>query len=309
MSLPKRIIFLVSLTMIAFAANSLICRMALRDTAIDAASFTSIRIVSGAVVLWFIVQLRSATDRSEGSWLSAIALFVYAAGFSFAYIKLPAAVGALLLFCAVQVTMISYGLWKGERMQKLQVIGFCLAIAGLVSLLSPGLSAPPLANAALMLAAGVAWGIYSLRGKRFGNPIAATASNFMRAVPFVLVLSFAMIAQTSPDTEGILYAIASGGLASGIGYVIWYLALPALTATNAATVQLSVPVIAAIGGVIFLGEAITLRLLLSSAGILGGIALVVGTRKRISGVPQVAPAEARQVMSREIIIRQNKKGK
>jgi len=284
--------------MVAFAANSLLCRMALRDTTIDAASFTSIRIVSGAVVLWFIVQLRRTSKRSEGSWLSAAALFVYAAGFSFAYIKLPTGVGALLLFCAVQVTMIGYGLWSGERMSKVQVGGFLMAIGGLVTLLSPGFSAPPLANATLMLAAGVAWGVYSLRGKRFGDPTAATAGNFLRAVPFAAVLSISALSQTSLDTEGVLYAIASGGITSGIGYAIWYLALPALTATNAATVQLSVPVIAAVGGVIFLGEAITLRLVLSSVGILGGIALVVGTRRKINDVPQVAPAEARQVARR-----------
>lgn len=294
----KRIIILVSLTMVAFAANSLLCRMALRDTTIDAASFTLIRIVSGAVVLWFIVQLRRTSNRSEGSWFSAAALFVYAAGFSFAYIKLPAGVGALLLFCAVQVTMIGYGLWKGERMSKVQTAGFLMAIAGLVALLSPGFSAPPLANAALMLTAGVAWGVYSLRGKRFGDPTAATAGNFLRAVPFAAVLSISALSQTSLDTAGVLYAVDSGGITSGIGYAIWYLALPALTATNAATVQLSVPVIAAIGGVIFLGEAITLRLVLSSVGILGGIALVVGTRKGTGGVPQVAPAEARQSVRR-----------
>lgn len=296
--LHKQIIILIAFVMAAFAANSLLCRMALRDTTIDAASFTSIRIVSGAVVLWFIVQLRRASVNSGGSWLSAAALFVYAAGFSFAYIKLPAGVGALLLFCAVQVTMVGYGLWSGERMRKVQAVGFFMAIAGLVGLLSPGFSAPPPANAALMLAAGIAWGIYSLRGKRFGDPTAATAGNFLRAVPFAAVLSIAALSQASMDTAGVWYAIASGGITSGIGYVIWYLALPALTATNAATVQLSVPVIAAIGGVIFLGEAITLRLVLSSMGILGGIALVIGIRKGTGGVPQVASAEVRQSVRR-----------
>lgn len=282
MASPKRLIFLVVLAMLAFAANSLFCRIALKNTAIDAGSFTSIRIVSGALVLWLITLLRSDASRPAGSWRSAFALFVYAAGFSFAYIKLPAAVGALVLFCAVQVTMIGYGLWNGERMRKVQVLGFCMAIAGLVSLLAPGLSAPPLESAALMLAAGVAWGVYSLRGKGSGDPTAATAGNFLRAVPFTLVLSVAMLTRASVDTAGALYAVASGGLASGLGYAIWYSALPGLSATKAATIQLSVPVIAAIGGVIFLGEAITLRLLLASAGILGGIALVVGTKAKTS---------------------------
>lgn len=279
MASPRRLIVLVLMAMTAFAANSLLCRMALNNTAIDAASFTTIRIVSGAAVLWLIVQLRGGSASARGSWRSAAALFAYAAGFSFAYIRLPAAVGALVLFGAVQVTMIGYGLASGERLRRQQVIGLGLAIAGLVSLLLPGLSAPPLSSAALMMAAGVAWGIYSLRGKRQGDPTIATAGNFLRAVPFALGLSLAMLAQASVDSAGVWYALASGGLASGLGYAIWYAALPGLAATNAATIQLSVPVIAAIGGVIFLGEAITLRLLLSSAGILGGIALVVMSRK------------------------------
>lgn len=265
--------------MVAFAANSLLCRMALKNTAIDPASFTSIRIVSGALVLWLIVRLRGISRRPEGSWLAAAALFVYAAGFSFAYIKLPAAVGALILFGAVQATMIGYGMWRGERMRLVQVLGLGLAIAGLVSLLAPGLSAPPLDSAALMVLAGVAWGVYSRRGKRFGNPTVATAGNFLRAVPFAVVLSLVMLPLASGDSAGVWYALASGGLASGLGYAMWYAALPGLTATNAATIQLSVPVIAAVGGVVFLGEAITLQLVLSSAGILGGIALVVGTKK------------------------------
>jgi drug/metabolite transporter (DMT)-like permease len=187
-----------------------------------------------------------------------------------------------VLFCAVQVTMIGYGLWKGERMRPAQVAGFCMAIAGLVGLLAPGLTAPPPESAALMLGAGVAWGIYSLRGKGAdkgsGDATAATAGNFLRAVPFAIVMSAAMLMKASVDTAGVLYAVASGGLASGLGYALWYTALPGLNATKAATIQLSVPVIAAAGGVLFLGEAITLRLLLGSASILGGIALVVGAK-------------------------------
>lgn len=266
--------------MTAFAANSLLCRMALRNTAIDPASFTSIRIASGAVVLWMIARLRGSTMTSAGSWGSAMALFAYAAAFSFAYVELPAAVGALVLFGAVQVTMIGYGLSKGERIGGGQAVGLVLAIAGLVSLLSPGLSAPPPVSAALMLAAGIAWGIYSLRGKGAGEPTIATAGNFMRAVPFAVILSLVTLGNARFDMAGVLYAIASGGLASGVGYAIWYSALPGLTATKAATIQLSVPVVAAVGGVMLLGESITLRLVFSSAAILGGIALVVAAKRR-----------------------------
>jgi drug/metabolite transporter (DMT)-like permease len=265
--------------MIAFAANSLLCRMALKNTGIDASSFTSIRIVSGALVLWLIVRARGIPNNTTGNWLSALALFIYAAGFSFAYVKLPTAVGALILFGAVQATMIGCGLWTGERMRAVQIAGFCAAFAGLVSLLLPGLSAPPPVSTALMLAAGVAWGIYSLRGKASGSPIVATAGNFLRAVPFTAALSVVTIGEASLDTPGVWYAVFSGGLASGVGYVIWYAALPGFKSTTAATIQLSVPVIAAVGGVIFLGETITLRLMLSSAGILGGIALVIMSKK------------------------------
>lgn len=280
MKFPARIVLLAMLAMIAFAANSLLCRMALKNTGIDAVSFTSIRIVSGAAVLWLIVRARGRIKGLTGSWLSALALFVYAAGFSYAYVKLPTAVGALILFGAVQTTMIGYGLWSGERMRGVQVLGLSAAFAGLVTLLLPGLSAPPPGSSALMLAAGVAWGVYSLRGKGSGDPTVVTAGNFLRAVPFTALLCMAMVADASLDMAGIWYAVISGGLASGVGYAVWYAALPGLKATTAATIQLSVPVIAAAGGAIFLGETITLRLLLSSAGILGGIALVIMSRKR-----------------------------
>ena len=288
MRLPARTALLVMLAMIAFAANSLLCRMALKNTAIDAGSFTSTRIISGAVVLWLIVLARGSASTLTGSWRSALALFVYAAGFSYAYVKLPAAVGALILFGAVQTTMIGYGLWMGERMRGVQTAGLCAAFTGLVTLLLPGLSAPPLASSALMLVAGVAWGIYSLRGKGSGNPTAATAGNFLRAVPFTALLWVAMAANASLDKKGIWYAVLSGGLASGVGYAIWYTALPGLKSTHAATVQLSVPVIAAVGGIIFLGEKITVQLLLSSAGILGGIALVIMSKQQ-SGEREKTP--------------------
>jgi drug/metabolite transporter (DMT)-like permease len=281
---PGRLALLVALAMTAFAANSLLCRLALRDGAIDAATFTTIRIGSGAMVLWVIARMRDGTMTSAGSWKSAAALFAYAAAFSFAYVELAAGIGALLLFCAVQVTMIGWGLWSGERVTLPQGAGLALAIGGLVGLLWPGLSAPPPGSAALMIAAGVAWGIYSLRGKRGGDPTIATAGNFMRAVPFAVALSLATLAGAKADAAGVLYAIASGALASGVGYAIWYTALPGLTSTKAATIQLSVPVIAAAAAVVLLDEAITLRLVLGSAAILGGIALVVMARR-----PERAP--------------------
>jgi len=270
-----RSVFLTSLAMVAFAGNSLLCRIALKDTDIDAATFTSVRLLSGAVMLWLIVQLHRGIEKGRGNTLSAIALFVYAAGFSFAYISLSAATGALLLFGAVQATMVGYGLWSGERLDKLQISGVLLALAGLVGLLLPGISAPPLGGSLLMLLAGVAWGVYSLRGKGVSDPTGVTAGNFLRAVPLALALSAIMLQRISLDTSGLWYAVLSGVVASGLGYAIWYTALPLLKATVAATVQLSVPVIAALGGIVFLGETLTLRLIMASIAILGGIALVI----------------------------------
>jgi drug/metabolite transporter (DMT)-like permease len=269
-------VFVLTLfAMIAFAGNSLLCRLALKHTGIDAASFTSIRITSGALALWLIVRMRGGIHSAASSWPSALALFAYAASFSFAYVSLPAAAGALLLFGAVQATMISYGLWAGERLRRRQVAGLLCAFGGLVGLLLPGLSAPPLFGSVLMLGAGVSWGIYSLRGKGAGDPISVTAGNFLRAAPFAAGLSVAMLPWSSLNSSGIGYAILSGALTSGVGYAIWYTALRGLNATSAATVQLCVPVIAAVGGIVFLGETITLRLLIASTAILGGVALVI----------------------------------
>jgi drug/metabolite transporter (DMT)-like permease len=283
---PARVFILTFVTMVAFAGNSLLCRLALRQTTIDAASFTLIRIISGAVVLQLIVLARLRSRGKAGSWPSALALFVYAAGFSFAYISLPAGTGALLLFGAVQATMIIWALRKGERLRVRQRIGLVLALAGLVALVFPGLSAPPLGGSLLMLSAGIAWGIYSLRGKAAGDPASATAGNFLRAVPMAAILSAALWPWARFDRTGIGYAILSGAVASGVGYAIWYTVLPALRAASAATVQLSVPVLAAAGGILFLGETITLRAVLASVSVLGGIALVARERQ-----PALAPGK------------------
>ena len=290
--LTTRTIFLTSLAMIAFAGNSLLCRAALQHSSIDAASFTGIRLVCGAAMLWLIVRTRRGTYRGAGSWMSACALFVYAAGFSFAYVRLPAATGALLLFGAVQATMIGRGLWAGERLGRLQLLGFLLALAGLVGLLLPGLAAPPLLHTLLMLGAGVAWGVYSLRGKGAGDATLVNAGNFLRCVPLAAALSAATYGNASLDSAGVWYAALSGALASAIGYAIWYTALPELKATSAATVQLSVPVIAALGGVVFLGETVTLRLVVAAIAILGGIALVILEKQHVSGAQPAAPADA-----------------
>ena len=312
---PTRVFILTLVTMTAFAGNSLLCRLALKQTSIDAASFTFIRIISGAIALWFIVKFRKRlmVDRTTsplverspnsppvtrlprrslakaghsslpqaGNWPSALALFAYAAAFSFAYISLSAGTGALLLFGAVQATMIIWGLRQGEQLRARQWVGLAFALGGLVALLFPGLSAPPLGGSILMLSAGIAWGIYSLRGQASGDPISETAGNFLRAVPLAAVLSVAFLPWASLDRAGIGFAILSGTIASGVGYAIWYTALPGLKAASAATVQLSVPVLAAAGGILFLGESITLRLLLASLAVLGGIALVVIEKRRV----------------------------
>ena len=275
---PGRVLILTSLAMIAFAANSLLCRVALRRMTIDAATFSSIRIISGALVLWFIATVRSGKMRESSSWLSAAALFAYVGAFSFAYNSLTAATGALLLFAAVQSTMISWGLLRGEQIQARQWTGVIIALGGLVWLVLPGVAAPPIAGSVLMLTAGVAWGAYSIRGKNAKDPVAATAGNFLRAVPMTVLLSVICLSQARSDGVGILYATISGAITSGIGYVIWYSALPGLTAASAATVQLSAPVLAAIGGILFLGEQLTPRFVIASIAVLGGIALVIMKR-------------------------------
>ena len=235
---------------------------------------------SGAATLWLIMKLRRGAWKEEGSWSSALALFIYAAAFSFAYLDLSAGTGALLLFGAVQATMILWGFRKGERLDAIQMVGLIVAVTGLVVLMFPGLSAPPLVGSILMVGAGVAWGIYSIRGKAGRDPIAGTAGNFLRAVPFTAAVSLILLSRARLDHAGIFYAVVSGAITSGLGYVIWYSVLPGLKAASAATVQLSVPVLAAAGGILLLGEPLTLRYLLASVAILGGIALVVLEKNR-----------------------------
>ena len=277
-----RAALLTTLAMLAFAGNSLLCRLALRDTGIDAASFTAIRLASGALILAALLMLRGKRPTAGGSWPMAAMLFAYAACFSFAYRDLTASTGALLLFGAVQLTMMGYGLATGERTGGVKLVGMALALGGLVWLLLPGLAAPPWLEAALMLAAGAAWGVYSLLGKGAGDPTAATGGNFLRALPFAAVLILAAgttgTVDRSVDYMGALYAVLSGAVTSGLGYVLWYAALPMLRATSAATVQLCVPAIAALGGAVLLAEPVTMRLLVASVAVLGGIALTIYRR-------------------------------
>jgi drug/metabolite transporter (DMT)-like permease len=268
-----RVLGLTALAMAAFAGNSLLCRQALQHTAIDPASFTAVRLVSGAAVLWALVRWRG--QRSAGDWASATALFVYAAAFSFAYLSLSAGTGALLLFGAVQATMLGWGLWRGQRLGRGQVAGLVLAMGGLTALLLPGVSAPPVAGALLMLTAGAAWGVYSLRGRGAGEPTAATAGNFLRAGALALVLRLAGLPWARIDPMGLVWALCSGALTSGLGYAVWYAALKGLHPTSSASVQLSVPVLTALGGAALLSEPVTLRLALCSLAILGGIAWVI----------------------------------
>lgn len=272
-----RLALLTLLALLAFAGNSLLCRAALAHTAIDAASFTTVRLVSGALVLWLLARLHHAKTAAvgQGNWLSALALFAYAAGFSFAYTQLDTGMGALILFGAVQATMIGYGIWRGERLTLWQWLGLGLALLGLAVLLWPGQAAASLPAALLMLAAGMAWGLYSLRGKGAGHPLQVTAGNFVLAAPMALLLSLVLFARVRFDVIGLSYALLSGILTSGVGYAIWYSVLPHLKASSAATLQLSVPLLAAVAGVLLLQEPVTVRLVLAAQAICLGIALVI----------------------------------
>lgn len=277
-----RTLGLTVVAMMAFAANSVLCRLALASASIDPVSFTAVRIASGVLMLWAILAYQNKARTAGGSWPAAAALFGYAIAFAAAYVTLSAGTGALILFGAVQASMVTIGLVRGERMSGLQAFGLAVALTGLAVLLAPGTSAPPLGGALLMFAAGVAWGAYSILGRATADPLAATAGNFLRALPMAAVSLATAVAVTSSSygPSGLIYAILSGAIASGLGYAIWYAALPGLSSAQAASVQLSVPVITAIAGTIMLGEVITLRLALSAIAVLGGIALVIASRQR-----------------------------
>jgi drug/metabolite transporter (DMT)-like permease len=270
--------------LLAFAANSVLCRLALHAGGIDPASFTVVRLLTGAATLWLLIRCGGRRRRLRGDWPSALALFVYAVGFSLAYVAVSTGTGALLLFGVVQLIMIVAGLLAGERIDGLMGAGWLIAVAGLVFLMLPGVAAPPPLPALLMLCAGIAWGVYSLRGRRSGDPLGDTAGNFARCVPLALLLALAFWPHARIDRQGLLLAALSGAVASGIGYAAWYTVLPKLSAIVAANLQLAVPVIAALGGVVFSGESISRRLAVATVLVLGGIALVTQRARRRAAV-------------------------
>ena len=308
-------ILLTTFALVAFAFNSILCRMALGTDEIDAASFTAVRLLAGAtmlIVISYFFSKKKGGNRSgsegvssrgemsaggsentlptgrvsafekHGSWRSAFFLFAYAICFSFAYLGLTTATGALILFSSVQMTMIGVTWFKGERPGALEWLGLAVAVGGLVYLVFPGLSSPPLASSILMSSAGIAWGFYTLRGRGSADPLADTAGNFIRTLPFALLFLIPFLANLNSSNRGVLLAVLSGALASGVGYTVWYAALKFHAATRAAVLQLAVPVIAAAGGVIFLSETAGSRLLIAAALILGGIGLTIFGRKRPS---------------------------
>lgn len=280
-----RLAILTSIAMLAFAANSVLARLALSEGGIDPLAYTGIRLVSGAIVLATIMQLRSrkawankpaAMGRSMGgTWSGALALLLYAATFSIAYVMIATAPGALILFASVQIGMLAWAVINGDRPAPLEWIGIAVAFGALVYLVSPGLVAPPLTGTVLMAIAGVSWGGYCLVGRGSQSPLADSAGNFMRCMPAGVLLVLVGIFRLKPELEGVVYALLSGAVASGLGYIIWYSALPSLSRTRAAFVQLTVPAIAAAGGVVFIGEALTGRLIIASAGIIGGVSLAL----------------------------------
>jgi len=276
--LIKTILF-TGLALIAFAANSVLCRLALGGSAIDASTFTIVRLLSGVIVLTVILNISKINSNSspstKGSWPASIALFLYAFTFSFAYVTLETATGALILFGSVQITMILLTIFSGNRLHISEWVGMAIAFAGFVYLVLPGVTTPSVIGFFLMTVSGIAWGVYTLKGRGSKSPIMDTAYNFLRTLPFVIILAIITMKYAHYSAEGILLAALSGGIASGIGYMIWYIALSGLSVTQAAVLQLLVPVIAAFGGIIFVSESISLRLAVSSAMILGGILMVV----------------------------------
>ncbi len=276
-------LLLITIALLAFAGNSVLCRYALKGDVIDASSFTAIRLISGAVFLIGLVACKNSfnVNWKGGSWLSAFWLFLYAAAFSFAYITLKTGIGALILFGAVQVTMILVGLFGGKQLQLMEWFGLILAFSGLAYLLIPSSTSPSLIGCLLMAISGVAWGFYTLAGKGSVNPLVDTANNFLKTMPFVLLLvaifiNFYDIKMTS---DGVMLAIVSGAITSGLGYAIWYSVLDTISITQAAVIQLTVPIIAAFGGVTFSSEAITMQLVVSSLLVLGGVFIVVAAKK------------------------------
>ncbi|PYF83203.1 threonine/homoserine efflux transporter RhtA [Marinomonas alcarazii] len=287
-----RLCVFVLLALLAFAANSVLCRLALNDGLIDPAQFTTWRLLSGAVTLVLLCLFQSLKHQQndlkatwlEGSWLSAFALFIYALGFSYAYVTLSTGMGALILFGAVQLTLILFAVWAGQKLVWLEWLGLAIAFAGFVYLVLPTLSSPSLFGFVLMTLAGVAWGLYTWRGKISAKPLFATTSNFVRTIPMImvalLVIHFYNDEPESAQLEGIILAVTSGAIMSGLGYAIWYAVLPYLSASIAAVLQLLVPIIATIGGVFFAKESITLHLVIATLSVLGGVLLVIIARKR-----------------------------
>lgn len=281
-----KIIVFTLFALVAFAFNSILCRLALGGEKIDAVSFTTIRLISGAITLSIIsiVFNRKETNLKRGNWLSAFFLFAYAICFSFAYLKLTTATGALILFSSVQLTILFVALKRGERPQIIEWIGLLIAFGGLIYLVFPGLSSPHFGFSILMVSAGISWGFYTLRGKGSETPLEDTAGNFIRTVPMILLLLIPFLSQNFISNKGTILAILSGAIASGIGYSAWYAVLKHHTATRAAILQLAVPAIAAIGGVLFLSENLSLRIVLSSSLILGGIGLAIVGKKVVKGI-------------------------
>ena len=275
------IAWLTAVSLVAFAANSILCRLALGSASIDAASFSAIRLLSGAVVLMLLSRAAGRrTLETQGSWKSGAALSLYAITFSCAYVLLSTGTGALILFGSVQATMIISGLISGERPTTMGWLGLLIALSGLIYLVFPGVSAPSLPGAALMISAGFFWGVYSLQSRGAGDPIRITTGNFIRSVPIALAASVILLPLLHLSVKGVLIAALSGGIASGLGYVVWYTALRGMTSTLAATVQLVVPLLAATGGVLFLSESVSARLVLSGLWILGGVGLAIVGRSR-----------------------------
>jgi drug/metabolite transporter (DMT)-like permease len=265
------------LALIAFAANSVICRLALGSGTIDVPSFTAIRLISGAVMLFIILSIKANKKEatSTGSWTAGLALFIYAITFSYAYLSLDTGTGALVLFGSVQITMILLSMIYGTRLQSSEWFGVVIAFIGFIYLILPSITTPSISGFMLMAVAGISWGVYTLKGRNSINALKDTSYNFLRTIPFVALLVICNLKQLNYSSEGIYLALLSGAITSGIGYTIWYIALGGLSSTQAAVIQLSVPVIAAIGGTIFVSEAITARLLISAVIVLGGILMVI----------------------------------